>query len=286
MVEKKADKKTSEEAKKPAKRGFPDGLWLKCPQCGETLFKNELKRNFGICQHCSYHFKLPSNERIEILVDEGTFQEIDADLKAVDALAFKDRLKYTDRLKQVQESTGLNEAIRTGFARIGGHNVALGVMDFAFIGGSMGSVVGEKVARLFERATERKLPVIIISTSGGARMQEGILSLMQLAKTNATISAHDEAGLLYLSVCTDPTTAGVMASYASVGDLNLAEPGALMGFAGPRVIKETIRQELPEGFQRTEFMRDKGFVDLVCERAELREKLILLLDLFLKPEGK
>lgn len=286
MAEKKPGKSSSQKAQQPPKKGFPADLWLKCPKCGETLFKKELGRNFGICEHCNYHFKLSSNERIEMLVDEGTFKEIDADLTPVDPLAFVDRLKYTDRLKQVQEKTGLTEAIRTGIARIGGHDVALGVMDFQFIGGSMGSVVGEKVTRLFETAMEKKLPVLIVSTSGGARMQEGILSLMQMAKTNAVIAAHDEMGLLFLSICMDPTMAGVMASYASIGDLNIAEPGALMGFAGPRVIKETIRQELPEGFQRTEFMLERGFVDLICERAELREKLILLLDLFLKPKGK
>ena len=272
--------------KNSEKKEIPEDLWVKCPNCGETLFKKELKRRFGICEHCNYYFKLSAKDRIELLVDQGSFKEIDEKLAPVDALGFVDRMSYTDRLKQVHKKTGLTEAIRTGRAKVGGHLVALGVMDFEFIGGSMGSVVGEKVTRLFELAIREKLPVIIVSTSGGARMQEGILSLMQMAKTNAYVSAHDKLGLLYLSVCTDPTTAGVMASYASVGDLNIAEPGALMGFAGPRVIKETIRQELPEGFQRTEFMLEKGFVDVVCERGELREKLILLLDLFLKPSGK
>jgi acetyl-CoA carboxylase carboxyl transferase subunit beta len=286
MEKKNPSQETPAPVKSGEKKEIPEDLWIKCPNCGETLFTKELKRRLGICEHCGFYFKLSAKDRIELLVDPGSFKEIDEKLAPVDALGFVDRMSYTDRLKQVHKKTGLTEAIRTGRAKVGGHTVALGVMDFEFVGGSMGSVVGEKVTRLFELAIKERLPVIIVSTSGGARMQEGILSLMQMAKTNAYVSAHDDLGLLYLSVCTDPTTAGVMASYASVGDLNIAEPGALMGFAGPRVIKETIRQELPEGFQRTEFMLDKGFVDVVCERGELRDKLILLLDLFLKPKGK
>jgi len=260
----------------------PEGVWLKCKECGETILKNELERNLYVCPFCDFHMTLSAKQRIEILLDEGSFKEIDTEVTSIDPLGFVDTKSYVDRLLDVKAKTGLNSAVVTGTGKIEGMKVAFAAMDFAFVGGSMGSVVGEKVARLIELATEKKLPLIIVSASGGARMQEGILSLMQMAKTNACLAEHNEKGLLYISVCAHPTTAGVMASYAAVGDIVIAEPGALMGFAGPRVIKETIRQDLPEGFQRAKFMLEKGFVDIISHRRDLRETLARLLRLLVK----
>jgi len=265
---------------KTKKRDIPRGLWVKCKDCGEMVFAKELQANLKICPKCEYHFTMTARERIASLADEGTWQECDADLVSVDVLKFTGVAAYTERLKTYQRQTGLNDAVQTGLCKINGHDASLAVMDFSFLGASMGSVVGEKVTRAIEKATESKIPVIIISASGGARMYEGILSLMQLAKTSGALAVHAKAGLPFLSVLTHPTTAGVMASFASLGDMIIAEPKALIGFAGPRVIKETTQQELPEGFQTSEFLRDRGLIDLIVHRKQLRERLGKLLDYF------
>jgi acetyl-CoA carboxylase carboxyl transferase subunit beta len=261
------------------KKVIPDGLWIKCPNCNEYLYKRELDKNLGVCPHCRYHFRLSSNEYLKILLD-GEYEEFNAHLKSNDPLKFKASKKYREQLNQAIEKTGLNEAVRTVLGKIGEHQVVLAVMDFNFVGGSMGSVVGEKVARAIDRARSQKLPLIIISQSGGARMQEGILSLMQMAKTSAKLAEFHEDGGLYISIMTDPTTGGTTASYAMLGDLNIAEPGALIGFAGPRVIKQTIGHELPEGFQRSEFLLEKGFIDILIDRSEMKSTLIKILDFF------
>ena len=265
---------------KARKRDIPRGLWVKCKSCGEMIFAKELQDNLKICRKCDYYFSMTAPERVASLADEGTWQEFDADLVSVDVLKFTGVAAYTERLKTYQRQTGLSDAIQTGLCKINGHDVSLAVMDFAFLGASMGSVVGEKVTRAIEKATELKIPVIIVSASGGARMYEGILSLMQLAKTSGALALHAKAGLPFFSVLTHPTTAGVMASYASLGDLIIAEPKALIGFAGPRVIKETTQQELPEGFQTSEFLRERGLVDIIVPRKQLREQLGKFLDYF------
>jgi acetyl-CoA carboxylase carboxyl transferase subunit beta len=265
---------------KTKKRDIPRGLWVKCKDCGEMIFAKELQANLKLCPKCDYHFTMSATERVASLVDEGTWQEIDADLVSVDVLKFTGVAAYTERLKTYQRTTGLNDAIQTGIGKIHGHDVSLAVMDFAFLGASMGSVVGEKVTRAIEHGTKLRIPVIIVSASGGARMYEGILSLMQLAKTSGALALHAKAGLPYFSVLTHPTTAGVMASYASLGDLIIAEPKALIGFAGPRVIKETTQQELPDGFQTSEFLRDRGLVDIIVHRKQMRDTLGKFLDYF------
>ncbi|MGB0609674.1 MAG: acetyl-CoA carboxylase, carboxyltransferase subunit beta, partial [Verrucomicrobiales bacterium] len=231
------------------KRDMPEGLWHKCPGCGEVIHELELKKSLRVCPHCNYHFTLSAPERIESLTDPGTFKETDKGMASVDALNFKG---YKDKLTKYQKITGLSEAIITGKGKVIGHSVVLAVMDFRFLGASMGSVVGEKITRAIELATKEKTAVIIISASGGARMHEGILSLMQMAKTSGALAVHDRAGLPFISVLTHPTTGGVTASFATLGDIILAEPGCMIGFAGPRVIKETTHQELPEGFQTSE----------------------------------
>ena len=264
-------------------RDVPDGLWIKCDECGEIIFKKQLDQYFWTCPKCGYHFKVTSDYYIKILLDEGTFQPKDEEILPTDPLNFKDRKKYTDRLKAAQEKTGLTEAIRVGLGKIDNIPVSFGVMDFRFIGGSMGSVVGERVARAIERSMDLKIPLVIVCASGGARMQEGILSLMQMAKTSALLAKHDDMGLPYISVLTNPTTAGVMASYASLGDVIIAEPKALLGFAGPRVIQQTIGQELPPGFQSSEFFQEHGFVDMVVPRPHLRSTLITLLRYLYRP---
>jgi acetyl-CoA carboxylase carboxyl transferase subunit beta len=265
---------------KTKKRDIPRGLWVKCKECGELLFAKELLNNLKVCQKCDYHFSMTASERIASLVDEDTFREVDSDLTSVDVLKFTGVAAYTERLKTYQRQTGMNDAIMTGLCKICEHDASLAVMDFSFLGASMGSVVGEKVTRTIEKATALKIPAIVISASGGARMYEGILSLMQMAKTSSALAVHARAGLPYISVLTHPTTAGVMASYASLGDVIVAEPKALIGFAGPRVIKETTQQELPEGFQTSEFLRERGLVDIIVHRKQLREQLGLLLDYF------
>jgi len=259
------------------KRDVPNGLWLKCPACNEVIYKNALKEAIYVCPKCEHHFPLKREDRLKLLVDEGSFTEWDANLFSVDRLKFQGKESYEQKLEKNVEKTGCNDAILCGEGRISSISTAIGIMDFSFLGASMGAVVGEKVTRLFERALEKRLPVLISSASGGARMYEGIFSLMQMAKTSGAIARHSEAGLPYISLLTHPTTAGVMASYASLGDVIVAEPRALIGFAGPRVIKETTQQDLPPGFQRSEFLLKHGLLDMVVPRNELRERIASLL---------
>jgi acetyl-CoA carboxylase carboxyl transferase subunit beta len=267
------------------KKEIPEGIWTKCPKCANLIFDKELDANQKVCPTCEYHFPIGAHERISSLVEPGSFEEHDAGLTSVDILEFTGVATYTSKLEAYQKSTGLKDAVITGLGTIGAHRVAIGAMDFSFLGGSMGSVVGEKLTRLIEEGTKRKLPVIIISTSGGARMYEGMFSLMQMAKTCGALGYHSAARLPYISILTHPTTAGVMASYASVGDLILAEPGAMIGFAGPRVIKDTTQAELPPGFQTAEFLLDHGMLDAIINRKELKERLTGYLD-FLMNEQK
>jgi len=260
-------------AAKSKKREIPEGLWTKCPKCETLVFDKELDANLKVCAKCQHHFSIGARERIHSLVETCTFEEMDADMVSVDVLKFKGVGSYSGKLETYKKSTGLKDAVVTGVGKIGEHRVALGVMDFSFLGGSMGSVVGEKLTRLIEKATEASLPLIIISTSGGARMYEGMFSLMQMAKTCGALGYHAQARLPYISVLTHPTTAGVMASYASVGDLILAEPQAMIGFAGPRVIKDTTQAELPPGFQTAEFLLDRGLIDSIVSRTEMKARL-------------
>ncbi len=270
-------KKARVEIDSTNKKEIPDGLWTKCPHCGEIIYVKELEKEHWVCKNCSYHFRLKSDDYIKMILDDGRLEEHDADLVSGDPLKFKDSKRYPARIRQAQEKTGLTEAVRVGIGKIDGRTVSFAVMDFRFIGGSMGSVVGEKIARAIERSLEGKMPLVIISTSGGARMQEGILSLLQMAKTSALLSLLQKTNIPYISVLTNPTTAGVMASYASLGDIIIAEPKALLGFAGQRVIQQTIKQELPEGFQTSEFFLEHGFVDLISPRKDLKKNLSLLL---------
>jgi acetyl-CoA carboxylase carboxyl transferase subunit beta len=263
---------------KSRKRDIPEGLWTKCPKCNTMVFDKELDENLKVCTSCQYHFPIGARERINSLVETCSFEEMDAEMTSVDALDFTGVATYSSKLDDYQKSTGLRDAVVTGIGCIGEHRVGLGVMDFNFLGGSMGSVVGEKLARLIEKSTEKGLPLIIISTSGGARMYEGMFSLMQMAKTCGALAYHARARLPYLSVLTHPTTAGVMASYASVGDLIIAEPGAMIGFAGPRVIKDTTQAELPPGFQTAEFLLDRGLIDAIVPRKEMKKQLMEYLD--------
>lgn len=267
-------KKPKLASSKSKKREIPEGLWTKCPKCGTMVFDKELDENLKVCTHCQHHFPISSRERIHSLVETCTFEEMDAEMTSDDVLQFTGVASYTSKLAKYQQETGLKDAVLTGLGRIGEHRVGLGVMDFKFLGGSMGSVVGEKLTRLIEKATEKQLPLIIISASGGARMYEGMFSLMQMAKTCAALGYHAQARLPYISVLTDPTTAGVMASFATVGDLIIAEPGAMIGFAGPRVIKDTTQAELPAGFQTAEFLLDHGLIDAIVPRKEMKARLI------------
>jgi acetyl-CoA carboxylase carboxyl transferase subunit beta len=259
------------------KREMPEGLWQKCPDCGEVIHNLELLQNLKVCPKCDYHFTLSAKERVDSLIDPETFIEFDPNMLSVDVLSFKGVATYGDRLKSYQEKTGLKDAVLTGFGNLEEKPVAIAAMDFNFLAATMGSVVGEKITRLIERATADKRPVIIVSASGGARMYEGLLSLMQMAKTSAALARHSRRGLPYISVATHPTTAGVMASFASLGDLILAEPKCMIGFAGPRVIKETTHQDLPPGFQTAEFLQEHGLIDLIVHRKQLRSTLISLL---------
>jgi len=260
------------------KSNVPEGLWTKCSECGEVVTKAEFEQNLQVCPKCDHHLTLGAVERIKSLADEGSFNERDADLLSVDSLKFRGVATYQERLETYRKKTGLKDAVITGDAKIGGHPVGLAVMDFNFIAATMGSVVGEKITRTIERATKNKWPVIIISASGGARMYEGMLSLMQMAKTSGALARHAEANLPYISILTNPTTAGVMASYASLGDLIIAEPKCMIGFAGPRVIRETTHQELPKGFQTAAFLQDHGLVDMIVSRHRMRAVLSQLLD--------
>ena len=252
------------------------GKWIKCDNCKEILYKEDVRANFSVCPNCGKHFRLSSRRRIAQIIDEGTFEELNADLHTTDPIKFEG---YLQKIKSLEEKTKIKEAVKTGIGKINGINVAIGVMDANFMMGSMGEVVGEKITRLIETAIEKHLPVILFCASGGARMQEGMVSLMQMAKTSAALSKLNKAGLLYISVFTDPTTGGVTASFASLGDVILAEPGALIGFAGPRVIEQTINQKLPEGFQRAEFLLEHGFVDRIVERKDMKNELCKILKL-------
>jgi acetyl-CoA carboxylase carboxyl transferase subunit beta len=274
--------------RKPEEGGAPprrkvaiaEGLWIKCDSCKEIVYRAEVERAGRVCPKCRYPFRISAHERVVMLADEGSFEERDAGLASEDPLGFKDTRRYRDRLRAAQEKTGLREAVVCGLARVGGWPTVLCLFDFEFMGGSMASVVGEKLTRAIELAVQKRLPVVIVSASGGARMQEGILSLMQMAKTAAALDRLAGERLPYVSVLTDPTTGGVTASFAMLGDVILAEPRALIGFAGPRVIAETIRQPLPEGFQRSEFLLEHGQVDLVVERRDLKDTLRRLLAFF------
>lgn len=261
------------------KKDTPQGMWTKCEGCGEIIHRKQLEQNCYTCAKCNYHFRIGSKEYLEILLDDGTFKEMDKKIRSTDPLEFKDTKPYKERLKEAMKKTEMNDAIRTGTGKINGIEVTIGCMDFGFIGGSMGSVVGEKVARAIEKARKSKTPLIIVSSSGGARMMEGVLSLMQLAKTSGRLAQLADEGVPYISILTDPTTGGVTASYAMLGDINIAEPGALIGFAGPRVIRQAVGKDLPPGFQRAEFQLEHGFVDLVVHRKEMKETLSRLLKL-------
>lgn len=261
------------------RRPIPEGLWIRCPGCHATLFRPEVIKNLSICPECRHHFTLTAKERIAQVLDEGTFEEWDGHLRSTDPLNFRDQKSYADRLVAEQKRTGLSDAAITGVGMIRARRVAIGVTDSAFIMGSMGSVVGERLARLVEGATRQNLPLIIISGSGGgARMHEGILSLMQMAKVSAALARYDKAGGLFISVLTNPTMGGVAASFASLGDLVFAEPKALIGFAGPRTIKATIRQELPKGFQTSEFLLEHGFLDRIVDRSKLKSEIARAID--------
>jgi acetyl-CoA carboxylase carboxyl transferase subunit beta len=261
------------------KKEMPSGLWIKCEDCGEIIYNKQLEENFKVCPKCNYHFTLAAQDRIKLLLDEGTFAEYDANMVSQDPLGFVGIKGYKDKVRADQATTGLKEAAVTGEGAINKKKIAFGVTDSRFIMGSMGSVVGEKIVRLFEKATKALLPVVIVSGSGGgARMYEGMLSLMQMAKTSAAVARHKEAGLLFISVLTNPTMAGVMASFASLGDVIVAEPKALIGFTGPRVIEQTIHQKLPSGFQRSEFLLEHGLIDMVVHRKNLKDTLSQLLE--------
>lgn len=254
------------------KKEMPAGLWQKCPDCKEVLSSLQLTQSLQVCPKCQHHFTLGSMDRIRSLVDPDSFEEMDSDLVSMDVFKFKGQVSYEDRLKTYRKKTGLRDALISGTARMEGIPLVLAVMDFSFLAASMGSVVGEKVTRAVETATKRKQPIVIVTASGGARVYEGMLSLMQLAKTSGALALHREAGLPYITILTNPTTAGVMASFASLGDVMIAEPGCMIGFAGPRVIKETTHQDLPPGFQTAEFLQDHGLVDMIVHRRELRSR--------------
>ena len=258
----------------------PKGLWIKCEDCREIVYKADIERNSDVCPRCQHHFRIGSRKWLDLLLDPETFQETDAGLRPLDPLGFRDSKTYPERLKAAKKATGMEDAILCGTGSIGGYPVVIGIMEFFFMGGSMASVVGEKIARAAEVALTTRRPLILLSCTGGARMQEGVLSLVQMAKTSATLGRLRRAGIPYFSILADPTTGGVTASYAMLGDINIAEPKALIGFAGPRVIQDTIRQELPPGFQRAEFLQEHGFVDLIIDRRQLREMLIRLLAFF------
>ena len=261
-----------------AKKSVPDGLWMPCDGCSETLFRKALEANLWVCPRCDHHHRISGRQRVEQLLDTGSFEPMNADMAPMDPLKFRDLKAYTDRIRDAQRSTGENDGVQTGTGFIKGRKVALGCMDFTFLAGSMGSVIGEKLTRLIEHATDHDLPLVVVSCSGGARMMESGFSLMQMAKTSAALARLDQAGGLFISVLSDPTTGGVTASFAMLGDVILAEPRALIGFAGPRVIRQTIRQELPEGFQTSEFLKDAGFVDRIVHRSQLRSEIGRVID--------
>ncbi len=260
------------------KMDLPDGMWMKCPECDEIIHKKQLESNLWTCVKCSYHFRIGSEEYIKVILDAGSFKEMNKKMRSADPLDFTDTKKYSIRINDAIKKTELYDAIRTGTGTINGTEISFGCMDFKFIGGSMGSVVGEKIARLIDKSIKSKIPLILISSSGGARMMEGVLSLMQMAKTSARLAKLADLGIPYISILTDPTTGGITASYAMLGDVNIAEPKALIGFAGPRVIKQTIGKDLPKGFQTAEFLQEHGFIDRVVSRKELKNTLFTLLE--------
>jgi acetyl-CoA carboxylase carboxyl transferase subunit beta len=253
---------------------MPEGLWVKCDNCKEIIYKKEVARNANVCPKCNYHFRISARERLETMYDEGRYREFDAEIASVDALGFVDTKPYAARLESYRKETGLEDALVSSEGLMGGMPVIIAAMEYGFMGGSMGSVVGEKITRCAERAYDARCPLIVISCSGGARMQEGALSLMQMAKISAALARLDERGVPYISILTDPTTGGVTASFAMLGDVIIAEPKALIGFAGPRVIEQTIRQKLPVGFQRSEFLLEHGMIDIIVDRAQLRDTMI------------
>ena len=259
---------------------IPEGLWIKCNYCREIIYRKEVEKSSMVCPKCKYHFYISIEDRIAIMLDEGSFHELDKSIYSLDPLEFKDSVKYKDRIKNYQKSTGYADAFVYGEAKINDSPVVIGIFNFKFMGGSMGSVVGEKILRATETSMNKKLPLIIVSASGGARMQEGILSLMQMAKTSAAISRLSEMGVPYISILTDPTFGGVTASFAMLGDIIIAEPKALIGFAGPRVVEQTIKQQLPEGFQRAEFLLEHGMIDMIVERKRLKETLAKVINFF------
>ncbi|KAF0153507.1 MAG: acetyl-CoA carboxylase carboxyl transferase beta subunit [Ignavibacteria bacterium] len=265
-------------SKESKKTDLPDGLWRKCEECGEIIHSKQLEVNLWCCAKCNFHFRIGSKEYISILLDDGTFKELDKKMKSGDPLLFSDTKKYADRISTTIKKAGLNDALKSGTGKIYGKKVSFACMDFGFIGGSMGSVVGEKIARAIDTAYEEKIPMIIISQSGGARMMEGAFSLMQMAKTSARLARLADARIPYISILTDPTTGGVTASYSMLGDVIIAEPKALIGFAGPRVIKQTIGKDLPEGFQRSEFLLENGFIDFIVNRKQMKDKVAQLVE--------
>ncbi|ROL56642.1 acetyl-CoA carboxylase carboxyltransferase subunit beta [Bacteroidetes/Chlorobi group bacterium ChocPot_Mid] len=254
-------------------REMPDGLWTKCPSCGEIIYKKQLEDNLYTCPKCDHHFRIGSDEYIQILFDEGTFVETNRNIQSADPLDFEDSKKYADRIKELQRKQNLSDALTTGYGLLKSKEVSFGCMNFNFIGGSMGSVVGEKFFRAAKYSLQKRIPLIVVSATGGARMQEAAFSLMQMAKTSAVLGELAEAKIPYISILTDPTTGGVSASYGMLGDVNIAEPGALIGFAGPRVIEQTIKRKLPPGFQRSEFLVEHGMVDLIVSRKKLKDTI-------------
>ncbi len=280
------DPKIEEQTNDEEKRVKTEGIFVKCLECENPLYKRELKESLQVCTHCNYHFRLPARERLDILFDNGDYEKLDEEITSGDPLGFVDTKPYIERIEAAKKASGLPEAIVSGKGLVGGHLTYAGAMDMSFIGGSMGSAVGEKITRLIERAMETRGAVIIFAASGGARMQEGTYSLMQMAKISMVLAQLNDARLPFISVLTDPTTGGVTASFAMLGDVIIAEPKALIGFAGPRVIEQTIRQKLPKGFQRSEFLLEHGMVDMVVDRREMREIIIRLLDFMMNAEIK
>jgi len=273
-------RQSSSLAPKPAESRVPEGVWVKCGSCKEILYRRDVLKNLSVCPKCAFHFRIGARERLDMLFDGEKWEEFDSGLVSSDPLGFEDNRPYADRLRAGKAKTNAYDALVSAAGEIGGRRAIVGAMEYAFIGGSMGVVVGEKVTRCIERSLVERLPLIVISCSGGARMMEGTLSLMQMAKISAALARLHKARLPFISILTDPTTGGVTASYAMLGDLNIAEPGALIGFAGPRVIEQTIRQKLPEGFQRSEFLVDHGMLDMVVDRREMKETLVRCLRFF------
>jgi len=271
--------KKTKEPKLQKKVKIPEGLWVKCYNCKEIVYKKEIDKNCKVCPKCNYHFRINAKERIELLIDGGSFIEFDADISSADPLSFKDSMPYPERIQENRKKSGLQEAVVSGEASINGYPVVLAVMDFSFMGGSMGSAVGEKISRAVETAIEKQTPLIIFASSGGARMQEGILSLMQMAKVSAALGKLKDNGIPYISVLADPTFGGVAASFAMLGDIIIAEPRSLIGFAGPRLIEQTIKQQLPDNFQRAEFLLEHGFIDMVVSREEMKKTITKIIEL-------